>query len=288
MKRAGRYLLNTLTAVSLVLSVAAAAMWVRGRWTTDVVQHRGERLWQVAAGGGRIYVQRVVHVVRSGVGKAPMPTAAERSSGVRATAPAVTEFTETPGSYLGWLSGRGQGARPAQIPRSWRWAAERSPGWGWTREAAEATLPPATQPSTARLRPRALAAGSGGALWNWLPDGRLATSAAAMSLWPGGHPVSLTLGTSRSMDFDRTTREARVRDMEFLLKGWTVWIPLWLIVATAAALPLGRLTAASVRHLNARHRARENRCPGCGYDLRGNASGICPECGTTVVPAHAA
>jgi len=29
-------------------------------------------------------------------------------------------------------------------------------------------------------------------------------------------------------------------------------------------------------------RRRSNRCQKCGYDLRGNVSGVCPECGTTV------
>ncbi len=28
--------------------------------------------------------------------------------------------------------------------------------------------------------------------------------------------------------------------------------------------------------------AVDGRCRGCGYDLTGNASGICPECGATI------
>ncbi len=34
-------------------------------------------------------------------------------------------------------------------------------------------------------------------------------------------------------------------------------------------------------------RRQRNRCPGCGYDLRGNVSGTCPECGRAGVPAAA-
>ncbi len=29
-------------------------------------------------------------------------------------------------------------------------------------------------------------------------------------------------------------------------------------------------------------RQAQNRCQGCGYDLTGNVSGVCPECGTAV------
>jgi hypothetical protein len=36
------------------------------------------------------------------------------------------------------------------------------------------------------------------------------------------------------------------------------------------------------RNRRERRRMREGRCRKCGYDLTGNRSGICPECGTTV------
>ena len=32
-------------------------------------------------------------------------------------------------------------------------------------------------------------------------------------------------------------------------------------------------------------RLLEGRCPTCGYDLTGNISGVCPECGTPIKPA---
>lgn len=35
-----------------------------------------------------------------------------------------------------------------------------------------------------------------------------------------------------------------------------------------------------VRAIQLRWPAQENCCHKCGYDLRGNTSGICPECGT--------
>jgi hypothetical protein len=51
-----------------------------------------------------------------------------------------------------------------------------------------------------------------------------------------------------------------------------LWIPITLI---GAAYVVGLLM--SVR------RKRENHCQ-CGYNLRGNRSGICPECGTPIAP----
>jgi hypothetical protein len=53
----------------------------------------------------------------------------------------------------------------------------------------------------------------------------------------------------------------------------------WHLTAALLALPAGR-GLASIRRL-ARRRARRRRghCPGCGYDLSGNESGVCPECG---------
>ena len=52
------------------------------------------------------------------------------------------------------------------------------------------------------------------------------------------------------------------------------WIPA--AIFGAAAYVLARPL------LRARHRRREGRCMTCGYDLTGNESGVCPECGTAV------
>jgi hypothetical protein len=50
-------------------------------------------------------------------------------------------------------------------------------------------------------------------------------------------------------------------------------IPLWpLIVAVAAAGTV----------LSWRRRPRAGHCAACGYDLTGNTSGICPECGVPI------
>lgn len=60
------------------------------------------------------------------------------------------------------------------------------------------------------------------------------------------------------------------------------------VVATCVVLWLLALLRAILRARNGLHGLRGIRrrdrglCPGCGYDLTGNASGICPECGATI------
>ena len=64
--------------------------------------------------------------------------------------------------------------------------------------------------------------------------------------------------------------------------GWAFWhvAPLLLTVAPLCFL-LGVLALARARRLRAAAR-RAGLCERCGYDLRGNVSGRCPECGTPV------
>lgn len=54
---------------------------------------------------------------------------------------------------------------------------------------------------------------------------------------------------------------------------WRVRVPLWLLVGLCGfvAWLAGRRPAKAVEH---------GGCARCGYDLRGNVSGTCPECGT--------
>jgi hypothetical protein len=54
--------------------------------------------------------------------------------------------------------------------------------------------------------------------------------------------------------------------------AWTVIIPHWLGIAFAAPVAL---------MLRRRHRRRRwtGHCASCGYNLTGNVSGVCPECG---------
>lgn len=55
-------------------------------------------------------------------------------------------------------------------------------------------------------------------------------------------------------------------------------IPFWMLVVGCSSYPFTALVRASIR----RHRHRRGRVCKCGYNLTGNISGICPECGTPV------
>ena len=56
---------------------------------------------------------------------------------------------------------------------------------------------------------------------------------------------------------------------------WLV-VPTWALAATTAALP-----AIHGFRLSRRRRLLPGLCRSCDYNLRGNVSGVCPECGST-------
>jgi hypothetical protein len=61
-----------------------------------------------------------------------------------------------------------------------------------------------------------------------------------------------------------------------------VIVPYWAVVVPTAVLTL--LFTRRVRRERIRsQRLRSGRCARCGYDLHGNVSGVCPECGIAVV-----
>ena len=60
--------------------------------------------------------------------------------------------------------------------------------------------------------------------------------------------------------------------------GTVVFIPLWIPLLTVA-LPTAILFGFSP--MRRRYRRRRASCVHCGYDLRRNVSGVCPECGSS-------
>ena len=56
----------------------------------------------------------------------------------------------------------------------------------------------------------------------------------------------------------------------------SIGVPLWFAALAFAILPIGR----GVRWRLYRGRIRTGLCPACGYNLTGNVSGVCPECGS--------
>ncbi|MDB5910612.1 MAG: hypothetical protein JWP34_4726 [Massilia sp.] len=68
---------------------------------------------------------------------------------------------------------------------------------------------------------------------------------------------------------------------EFAAKRIIV-IPWWLIWAAVGLPPVGLVVWLRKRKTARLHAA--NRCIHCGYSLKGNLSGVCPECGSRIGP----
>jgi hypothetical protein len=61
-------------------------------------------------------------------------------------------------------------------------------------------------------------------------------------------------------------------------------VPQWLPIALLTLPPIIKLAIVLIRRLARRRRRGRGLCGRCGYDLRGNESGTCPECGTAATP----
>lgn len=58
-----------------------------------------------------------------------------------------------------------------------------------------------------------------------------------------------------------------------------LFVPIWLLLAITGTFPVIALIRGPLRH---RYRRRSGLCLKCGYNLKGNQSGTCPECGTKI------
>lgn len=84
-------------------------------------------------------------------------------------------------------------------------------------------------------------------------------------------------------DFSRIIRYrgfySMTSDFSMGLRTWWLGFPLWAAFALFAFYP----ALAFIRGPLRRHRRRKRRlCLKCGYNLAGNVSGVCPECGSAV------
>ena len=61
-----------------------------------------------------------------------------------------------------------------------------------------------------------------------------------------------------------------------LFKTLKLVFPLWIPLLLFATYPTLAFIRGPVRRWR---RQRKGWCPACGYDLQGNVSGVCPECG---------
>jgi len=64
------------------------------------------------------------------------------------------------------------------------------------------------------------------------------------------------------------------------MSNYGIMVPLWFLTLIFAILP-----AIWLFKWNKRRKLSPNACPACGYDLTGNESGVCPECGATKAEA---
>ena len=62
-------------------------------------------------------------------------------------------------------------------------------------------------------------------------------------------------------------------------KLYSLCVAWWLIALVVLPLGLLPLAFSILRLIQSRHRKLSGHCNGCGYDLTGNVSGCCPECG---------
>lgn len=59
------------------------------------------------------------------------------------------------------------------------------------------------------------------------------------------------------------------------VSGWAMRVPIWPMLVVSAIFVASPLAIRAKR----RARAKRGECPACGYDLTGNTTGVCPECG---------
>ena len=78
--------------------------------------------------------------------------------------------------------------------------------------------------------------------------------------------------------FHSRTRPAS-RYSTLAIQTTSIGLPLWAIFLPSLFLPLLIVARGPLRRYR---RKQEGRCTSCGYDLTGNTTGHCPECGTKI------
>jgi hypothetical protein len=101
--------------------------------------------------------------------------------------------------------------------------------------------------------------------WNWNRNGRAPL-----------RPVQPVNFWNRQGFYWSDVSHAPSRFGAALVREQFVTVPAWLPTLLTAIAPSAWLVA----RLRRRARFGRGHCTGCGYDLTGNVSGVCPECGT--------
>ena len=100
------------------------------------------------------------------------------------------------------------------------------------------------------------------------------------TFWPilAGAALALIIGAVGFVELVGIAQEVAARLVPGSAPRWVFIAATDGLVAVILAGPGIVLTALLVR----RRRPRPGRCAECGYDLTGNESGVCPECGRKV------
>ena len=83
----------------------------------------------------------------------------------------------------------------------------------------------------------------------------------------------------------RTADVWAIEPVEALFPGFDSFVTLdgWNMLAIPLWLPFGlTFVPATILFIRYRRRTTEGHCQKCGYDLTGNPSGVCPECGSKI------
>ena len=102
---------------------------------------------------------------------------------------------------------------------------------------------------------------------------RLAWGTDLNRIWPHSSAFSSML----QQTFNNDERLTYTQFTDSVI-GHRIWIPYWLLVAACSLCPLIFL----LNRQRLSNRLGRNACSICGYNLTGNTSGVCPECGTPV------
>lgn len=120
-------------------------------------------------------------------------------------------------------------------------------------------------------------------LWHWNQYG-FTTSSYMMSGYARVHGTVFDLIRAEAEKCNLSIGEVQ-RLAAKTRRVLTVAMPVWGALLLTGFFPLVYVVTGPVRRWRRRKRGL---CEGCGYDLRGNVSGVCSECGreTTKAPRH--
>ncbi len=122
--------------------------------------------------------------------------------------------------------------------------------------------------------------------WLWVVSGTWASE-----LLLGHQGVHMGAGTL-TIEFHREPFEVDWQWLEVVPRGTFHWLvagykstPSYVCLDLPGWVPIVGLAACAATLWRADHRPAEGSCRTCGYNLTGNTTGVCPECGKPIEPA---